>query len=100
MSKTRTRCARIEERTLRIGFRIKRSSQRQIGLPEFLAFQPALDGCEPVPFGPLGFNQLFRLNHRELIADLNPCVKTSSYLPDVALPNGKGTVHKRHKRNS
>jgi hypothetical protein len=54
---------RIEERTLRIGFGIKRASKGEIGMLEFFALQPALNRCEPVPFGPLTTNQFFRLNH-------------------------------------
>ncbi|PYJ99026.1 MAG: hypothetical protein DME21_11345 [Verrucomicrobia bacterium] len=63
MSKARTRCFRIEERTLRIGFGIKGASEGEIGLPQFLAFQPAFNGREPIPFSPLFSNQFFRLNH-------------------------------------
>src|SRR5665213_114003 len=79
MSRARTRCARIEERTLRIGFGIKRASQREVGLPEFLAFQPALDGREPIPFGPFACNQLFRLNHAKWITDLSFRVNLISF---------------------
>jgi hypothetical protein len=39
-------------------------------LPEFLAFQPALHGREPVPLGPFAANQLFRLNHGKIITEL------------------------------
>ncbi|PYJ84425.1 MAG: hypothetical protein DME22_12905 [Verrucomicrobia bacterium] len=63
MSKARTRRFRIKERTLRIGFGIKRASEGEIGLPEFLAFQPTFNGREPIPFSPLFSNQFFRLNH-------------------------------------
>src|SRR5580658_1712342 len=63
MSRARTRRARIEERTLRIGFGIKRASEGEIGLPELLAFQPALRRRKPKPFGPFLSNQFFRLNH-------------------------------------
>jgi hypothetical protein len=48
---------------LRIGFGIKRASKCEIGLPEFFALQPALNGREPIPLGPLATNQFFRLNH-------------------------------------
>ena len=67
MSRARTRYARIEERTLRIGFGIKRAPEREIGLPELLAFQPALNGREPIPLGPFAANQFFRLNHGKAI---------------------------------
>ncbi|MSU60922.1 MAG: hypothetical protein EXS31_00775 [Pedosphaera sp.] len=40
-------------------------------MPELLAFQPALDGREPIPLGPLAFYQLFRLNHVKRITDLS-----------------------------
>jgi len=63
MSRARTRCARIEERTLRIGFGIKRASERQIGLPQLLALQPALHGGEPIPLDPLVFDEVLGLNH-------------------------------------
>jgi hypothetical protein len=63
MSRARTRCARIEERTLSIGFGIKRASEGEIGLPEFFAFLPALHRREPIPLGPLISDQLFGLNH-------------------------------------
>ena len=58
---------RIEERTLRIGFRIKRPSQREIGAPELLAFHPPLNGREPIPRDPLVVDQCLRLNHEALI---------------------------------
>src|ERR1043166_6799790 len=54
---------RMEERTLRIGFGIKGSSQREIGLPQLLGFQPPLNRCQPIPFGQFISNQVFRLNH-------------------------------------
>jgi hypothetical protein len=65
MRRARTRCARIEERTLSIGFGIKRTSEGEIGLPELFAFLPALNGGEPIPLGPLGSHQLFGLNHEK-----------------------------------
>src|SRR2546422_11364283 len=68
MSRARTRCARIEERTLRIGFGIKCASEREIGLPELLALQPALNRGEPIPLGPLTSHQFFGLNHAKAIA--------------------------------
>jgi len=51
---------------LRIGFGIKRASKREISLPEFLAFQPALNGREPIPFSPFRTYQFFQINHKEL----------------------------------
>src|SRR5947199_10227007 len=68
MSRARTLCSRIEERTLSIGFGIKRASEREIGLPELLALQPALNRCEPIPLGPLTAHQFFGLNHAKAIA--------------------------------
>src|SRR3990172_612706 len=41
INRARTRCAWIEERTLRIGFGINRTSQNQERLPQFLALQPS-----------------------------------------------------------
>jgi hypothetical protein len=63
MRRARTRCARIEERTLSIGFGIKGASEGEIGLPELFAFQPALSRGEPIPLGPFVSDQLFGLNH-------------------------------------
>jgi len=40
-------------------------------LPEFLAFQPALHGREPIPLGPFVANQLLRLNHGKQITESN-----------------------------
>jgi hypothetical protein len=65
---------RIEERTLRIGFGIKGASQREVDLPELFAFQPSLDGREPIPFGPFAADQLFRLNHSYRITGLDMAV--------------------------
>jgi hypothetical protein len=60
MRRARTRCACIEERTLRIGFRIKRSLPREVDLPQLLALQPALGRRETIPFRPFGTEKLFR----------------------------------------
>ena len=65
MSRARTRCTRIEERTLRIGFGIKRSSERQIGLPQLLALEPTLRWREPIPLDPFVFDELLRPNHTD-----------------------------------
>src|SRR5437867_910616 len=74
MSRARTRRARIEERTLSIGFGIKRASQGEIGLPELLALQPALDRRERIPLGPFLTDQVFRLDHAKLITAARLCV--------------------------
>jgi hypothetical protein len=50
---------RIEERALRIGLRLKRSSEREIGVPELLGFAKTLGGGEGVPFGPLRSDEVF-----------------------------------------
>jgi hypothetical protein len=63
MSRTRTRCTRLEERTSRIGFGIKRSSERQIDLPQLLALPPTLRWREPIPLDPFVFDELLRSNH-------------------------------------
>jgi hypothetical protein len=64
---------------LRIGFGIKRASKGEISLPEFLAFQPALSGREPIPLGPFRAYQFFQINHKNSIAGLaspvNVCVR-------------------------
>jgi hypothetical protein len=87
MSRARTRRARIEERTLRIGFGIKRASQREIGLPELLAFQPALHRRKPIPFGPFLSNQLFRLNHGLTIEPTR--ADGDIFLAETAMTGGK-----------
>ncbi len=63
ISRARTRCAWIEERTLRIGFGIKRASQHQVALPEFLALPPTLERMEAVPLRPLLADQILCLYH-------------------------------------
>jgi hypothetical protein len=68
MSRARTRCARIEESALRIGFGIKGTSEGEAGRPQLLALQPALDRREPIPLRPLGTGQLLRSNHGRPIA--------------------------------
>ena len=60
MSRHRTRCAAIEERTLSIGFGIKRASQGKIGLPKYRALLPALDWREQIPFCPLFSHKFLR----------------------------------------
>jgi hypothetical protein len=60
MRRAWTRRACIEERTLRIGFRIKWSLPRQIDLPQLLALQPALGRREAIPLRPFVTDELFR----------------------------------------
>ena len=60
MSRHRTRCAAIEERTLSIGFGIKGASQSKIGLPKYRALLPALNWSEQIPFGPLFSHKFLR----------------------------------------
>ncbi len=43
--RARTRCARIEERTLSIGFGVKRATKVEVSLPELLRLAPALKRC-------------------------------------------------------
>ena len=69
----RRKFTRIEERTLRIGFRIKRASQCEIGLPEFFTLQPALNWRELIPFSPLATNQFFHLNNAGNLAQASDC---------------------------
>jgi hypothetical protein len=52
MRSARTRCAWIEERTLRIGLRIKRATEGEVSVPELLGFAPASQRREPIPFSP------------------------------------------------
>src|SRR4051812_8945276 len=52
---------RIEERALRIGLRLKRSSEREIGFPKLLRFTEPLGGGERVPLGPFRSDELFRV---------------------------------------
>src|SRR5437762_3485199 len=65
MRRARTRRACIEERTLRIGFRIKWSLPPQIDLPQLLALQPALGRRETIPLRPLMTDKLFRRDPSE-----------------------------------
>jgi len=60
MSRHRTRCAAIEERTLSIGFGIKRASQGKIGLPKYRALLPTLNWREQIPFCPLFSHKFLR----------------------------------------
>jgi hypothetical protein len=60
MSRHRTRCAAIEERTLSIGFGIKGASQGKIGLPKYRALLPALNWREQIPFCPLFSHKFLR----------------------------------------
>ena len=60
MSRHRTRCAAIEERTLSIGFGLKGASQGKIGLPKYRAWLPALNWREQVPFCPLFSHKFLR----------------------------------------
>src|SRR5262245_1324194 len=94
MSRARTRCARIEERTLRIGFGIKRASQREIGLPELLAFQPALNRSKPIPFGPLIAHQFFWPSHGRIMTNSNPRVNLRPLLQHL-LPNALLVIHQQ-----
>ena len=86
----------VEERTLRIGFGIKGASEREVGLPELLAFQPALHGREPIPLGPFVANQLLRLNHGKQITESNRGGKLS-FIPQTT-PANAATDGKRLKR--
>ncbi len=71
ISRARTRCSRIEERTLRIGFGIKRTSQNQERLPESLALHPTFGRTQRVPLCPLRTHQLFSLNHGATIGNIS-----------------------------
>src|SRR5258706_3567111 len=64
-----TRCVRIEERTLSIGFGIKGASQGAERRPEFTALPQALGRRECVPLGPLRTYEIFRPDvHRDSLA--------------------------------
>lgn len=69
VSKARTRCFRIETRTLRIGLWIKRSSRSQERLPKSVAFQPAPRRAQAMPFRPFLAHQLFGSNHDAAAGD-------------------------------
>ena len=71
MRRARTRCSWIEERTLRIGFGIKRASQHQVASPELLALGPPLGRCQAVPFRPFLADKLFRRHHRPTLPRLS-----------------------------
>src|SRR4051812_46563933 len=64
-----TRCVRIEERTLSIGFGIKRAPQGAERRPEFTALAQAFGRREGVPLRPLGTYEIFRADvHRDSLA--------------------------------
>src|ERR1035437_8440406 len=75
MRRARTRCFWIEERTLRIGFGIKRASQHQVTGPEFLALGPPLGGRQAVPLRPFPADKLFRKHHGATLPRLWPDFK-------------------------
>lgn len=77
MRRARTRCFWIEERTLRIGFGIKRASQHQVAGPEFLTLGPPLGGREAVPFRPFLADKLFGRHHRPTLPRLSAGGKES-----------------------
>ena len=59
MSRARTRFCAIEERTLRIGFGIKRASEGEVGRPQLCALGEALSRGQAVPVGPFRSGQRF-----------------------------------------
>jgi hypothetical protein len=63
MRSARARCAAIEERTVRIGFGIKRSSERQERQPQSFGFAPPLARGEAVPCRPFRPDQVVRIPH-------------------------------------
>src|SRR5882724_10894446 len=64
-----TRCLRIEERTLSIGFGIKRAAKREERRPEFTALPHPLRGRHGVPLRPLGTDEILGANvHRDCLA--------------------------------
>ena len=68
MRSARTRLASIEERTLRIGFGIKRSSEGKEGLPQLLALREPLLGRQSVPFRPFLTGHIFGAYHVTTVA--------------------------------
>lgn len=62
MRSARTRCVRIEKRTLSIGFGIKRAPECEERLPEFSAFQPSLSRGHTVPLSPLGIDKVLSVD--------------------------------------
>src|ERR1035437_4441296 len=90
MRRARTRCFWIEERTLRIGFGIKRASQHQVTGPEFLTLGPPLGGRQAVPLRPFPADKLFRRHHGATLPRLWPDFKefvSSLDAPVANLPN-------------
>src|SRR5256885_15287616 len=65
MSRHRTPFVRIEERTLRIGFGIKGTTQRQVRLPQSRAGVPALLRRHQVPFEPLAGPEVVEFGHAD-----------------------------------
>jgi hypothetical protein len=68
MSSARTRLASIEERTLRIGFGIKRPSESEVRPPQLLALLEALLRGEGVPIGPFRTGYILGAHHGETLA--------------------------------
>jgi len=75
MRRARTRCSWIEERTLRIGLGIKRSSQHQVGMPQFFRFAPAPCRSQAVPFCPLFSDKIIHGKHAEIMPEPVPPLK-------------------------
>ena len=53
---------RIEERALSIGLRLKRTSEREIGVPQLHGFEKPLLRRHGIPFGPLGAHDILGAN--------------------------------------
>src|SRR5262245_36123981 len=65
---------RIEERALSIGLRVKRTSEREVGIPQFHGFAKPLLRGQCIPLGPLGTHEILRaeLLHDFTVADCRP----------------------------
>jgi hypothetical protein len=60
---------------LRIGFGIKRSSQHQVGMPQFFRFTPAPCRSQAVPFCPLFSDKIIHGKHAEIMPEPGPPLK-------------------------
>src|ERR1041384_8628055 len=81
MTKVFTPFLRIEERALRIGLRVKRTSECEIGVPQFHGSPEPLLRRERVPLGPLVPDQIFGANPGHHLSLVNIRGRPAWYCP-------------------
>lgn len=73
---------RIEERTLSIGFGIKRAPECEERVPELFAFRPSLSRGHTVPLSPLGTDKVLRVDlPKTFQATFHACFKRAGIVP-------------------